>query len=100
MIFTYSKLDGTVLLWERMRTAWSKNCLRKSNIQVFIAEELWVVDNRAINNESSVSKRTGLGWHSANFLHNSLYGGVFWICDQNSVAELPGLNDNSNQLWY
>lgn len=39
MNFTYSKLNGTGLLWERMRTAWSKNCLRKSSRQIFIGED-------------------------------------------------------------
>lgn len=36
-----------------MRAAWRKNCLRKSNRQIFIGEEIWIIDNWTINKASS-----------------------------------------------
>jgi len=29
---------------------------------------------------------TGLGWDRVSFLHSSLHGAMFWICDRNSVV--------------
>lgn len=35
---------------------------------------------------------SGFGWGRVNFLHNSSYGAMLWICDQNSV-------DNIRMFW-
>ena len=35
---------------------------------------------------TALSMCTGFGWGGVNFLHSSLYGAMFWICDQNSVG--------------
>ena len=37
------------------------------------------------NTVTELNLKPGFGWDGVNFPHSSLYGGVFWICDENSA---------------